>query len=238
MTSQQAASICIEGSILEWIEAFLTNHHQQVPHDGIKSQRTSGTSTSGVPQGTVLGPLLFLLYVNDMTSVPGTMMQLFADDVLGYRVTRNIQKQQYNEENLGHPQKWTSTWGMVFKASKCYMMHINPKKDTQTHIYTISVGLPFLVSLARNTWDFTYGRTSSGAFALTRWHPRLPKSLSSYSKICGVHQGTARGWRICTYGGAGLLHHGVHVSDMEPVHIIANSDRILYNTMPSIEILY
>lgn len=134
MTSQQAASICIEGSILEWIEAFLTNHHQQVPRDGIKSQRTS--VTSGVPQGTVLGPLLFLLYVNDMTSVPGTMMQLFADDVLGYRVTRNIQKQQYNEENLGHPQKWTSTWGMVFKASKCYiLMNINPPQDMQTNLY-------------------------------------------------------------------------------------------------------
>ena len=62
-------------------------------------------------------------------------MRLFADDALIYRVIRNIQDQQLLQEDLGHLQNWASTWGMVFNASKCYMMHINPKKDTQMHLY-------------------------------------------------------------------------------------------------------
>ena len=53
-----------EGSILQWIEAFLTNHQQQVLCDGGKSQCTS--VTFGVPQGTMLGPLLFPLHVYDI----------------------------------------------------------------------------------------------------------------------------------------------------------------------------
>ncbi len=60
-------------------------------YNGIKSQRTS--VTSGVPQGTVLGPLLFLLHADDMPFVidTGTTMCIFADDAVIYRVIRTIQ---------------------------------------------------------------------------------------------------------------------------------------------------
>ena len=77
-------------------------------------------------QGTVLGPLLFLLHANDMLSVVdlGTMVCLLADDALIYRIIRNIQDQQLLQEDL---QEWVTTWGMVFNASKCYMMYISPK---------------------------------------------------------------------------------------------------------------
>ena len=75
----------IHGPICNWIEAFLSNRTQRVQVEGQYS-RDAGV-TSGVPQGTVMGPLLFLLFINDLPSVldPATSCRLFADDCLIYR---------------------------------------------------------------------------------------------------------------------------------------------------------
>ena len=99
----------VEGEVLQWIAAFLNNRQQQVLCDGVKSRRTE--VTSGVPQGTVLGPLLFLLHVNDMPSVidPGTTMRLFADDALIYRVITTIQDQVTLQQDLDRLQRWAHT---------------------------------------------------------------------------------------------------------------------------------
>ena len=68
-----------------WIKNFLTNRTQEVLVEGCKSSQVH--VSSGVPQGTVLGPLLFLLYRNDMPSCisPDTSLKLFADDAMLYR---------------------------------------------------------------------------------------------------------------------------------------------------------
>ena len=79
----------VQGPINKWIESFLTGRSMQVVVDGESSK--PATVTSGVPQGTVLGPLLFLLYINDMPDVltEGTSVRLFADDSLIYREIKN-----------------------------------------------------------------------------------------------------------------------------------------------------
>ena len=87
----------------------------------------------------MLGPLLFLLHVNDMPSVidTKTTLRLFADDALIYRVIESIQDQEMFQKDLDRLQKWAETWGMVFNASKCYMMHIRPDQETQTRFYQL-----------------------------------------------------------------------------------------------------
>ena len=73
----------IQGPTLSWIQDFLTNRTQQVILDGCSND--SQAVTSGVPQGTVLGPLLFLCFVNDIPGTVSSTVRLYADDVLLYR---------------------------------------------------------------------------------------------------------------------------------------------------------
>ena len=72
----------IRGTTLNWIQNFLTNRTQKVVVDGSSSE--SAHVKSGVPQGTVLGPLLFLTHNNDLPSTVSSQVRLFADDCLLY----------------------------------------------------------------------------------------------------------------------------------------------------------
>ena len=96
----------------------------QVVVDGEMSE--TAPVTSGVPQGTVLGPLLFLLYINDMPDVlsEGTKLRLFADDSLIYREIHCPTDQSILQHDLTSLEQWAVKWGMKFNASKCNIMHI------------------------------------------------------------------------------------------------------------------
>jgi len=70
-------SYSIEGNLLKWIQDFLTNRKQQVNIKGSYSNWTN--TTSSVPQGSVLKPILFLIFVNDLPVVSSSMLYMFAD---------------------------------------------------------------------------------------------------------------------------------------------------------------
>ena len=77
----------VRGNTLSWIKAFLTGRSQTVVLEGESSSEI--LVNSGVPQGSVLGPLLFLLYINDLSENIHSKVRLFADDTAIYITINN-----------------------------------------------------------------------------------------------------------------------------------------------------
>ena len=115
----------IDGNILKWIETFLTTRHQRVLLEGEMSADLS--VTSGVPQGTVMGPLLFLLYINDMPNVVRSNVRLFADDAIIYREISNQDDSLSLQKDLDALCEWSKAWQMSFNTTKCHAMHVTHK---------------------------------------------------------------------------------------------------------------
>ena len=124
---------CNRGRLSSWIESFLTNRSQSVVCEGKRSNPAQ--VTSGVPQGTVLGPLLFLLYVNDLPNSLKSSIRLFADDALLYGiVSSNVDGDQL-QEDLTKLEVWQNKWQMSFNPAKCKTICLSTKKVSPQRKY-------------------------------------------------------------------------------------------------------
>ena len=107
----------INGSILNWIGMFLTQRTQKVALEENASNQCD--VISGVPQGTtVLAPLLFLLYINDLPLSISSTTRLFADDCLLYRAIASPMDGQILQDDLNALSKWEKDWQMSFILEK------------------------------------------------------------------------------------------------------------------------
>ena len=110
----------IGGKILGWIRGWLSNRQQRVQINGRKSDW--GRVTSGVPQGSVLGPLLFIIYINDLETGISSDISKFADDTKIGRQVRNIHDVRLLQEDLDRLHDWSEKWDMQFNVNKCSIM--------------------------------------------------------------------------------------------------------------------
>ena len=112
----------IDSSTHHWIQTWMimTQRSQQVLLDGECSLPAS--VLSGVPQGTVLGPLMFLIYINDISEQVSSPLHLFTDDCLLYRVIHNKADAQRLQLDLDCLTQWSEIWQMSFNVSKCVVM--------------------------------------------------------------------------------------------------------------------
>ena len=89
---------------------------------------------SGVPQGTILSPLLFLCHINDLPDSVKSNVRLFVDDCLLYRTIKTQEDHYKLQYDLSALEKWASNWGMRFSAKKCYILSIN---NRSSHFYSL-----------------------------------------------------------------------------------------------------
>ena len=119
----------------DWIQAFLANRTQQVIVRGKYSDIAQ--VQSGVPQGSVLGPCLFLFYINDLPQNLSSPVRLFADDTLLYLAVEAIGDAISLQNDLRELENWESRWLMEFNADKCQVLRVSRKRDPLIHEYIL-----------------------------------------------------------------------------------------------------
>ena len=138
----------IQGNTLQWIKYFLSKRSQQVVQEGTSS--ASAPVTSGVPQCSVLGPLLFLCYINYLPSCVSSTPRLFAGDSLLYRRINSPADVVILLQDLDRLQKWEAGWLMQFNPDKCEVIRITNKSGRRIDSdYTIHATVPREVSSAK-----------------------------------------------------------------------------------------
>ena len=119
-------AIGIRGSLLEWFTSYLSDRRQCVVIKGKKSDIKP--VTAGVPQGSVLGPLLFLIYINDITHNITSTIKLFADDTsMSLAINNPDTRSHILNTDLQKIEQWAKTWKVTFNAEKTELLTI--KRD-------------------------------------------------------------------------------------------------------------
>lgn len=133
---QKLRTYGVTGRLHAWVEQFLSN----------RKQRTKvGTDfspwypvTSGIPQGSVLGPFLFVVFINDLPDViENSEIYLFADDVKLFRVTTRKEECALLQEDVDRVAQWSSTSKLKIHPDKCKHMHISSRSHTPLSRYTV-----------------------------------------------------------------------------------------------------
>jgi len=131
----------ISGRLLGWLSAFLSDRVQAVKVNNKVSDYVS--VKSGVPQGSILGPVLFLLYVNDLVDLfgPGLKAKLFADDVKIYAVINDVNDTIAFQTGLDALNAWSIAWQLPISLNKCSVLHLG--RNNIGHSYQLNcVQLP------------------------------------------------------------------------------------------------
>ena len=125
-------NIGIQGDVLLWFKSYLQNRQQRVVINNLQSEWAN--IKAGVPQGSILGPLLFLIYINDIVLNIDINIKLFADDTTLYVTVENKRDQAEDlNRNLRYINTWAQTWLVDFNPSKTVQMIITKKANQNDH---------------------------------------------------------------------------------------------------------
>ena len=180
----------IRGKAHSWVKNYLANRTQTVVINGENSE--SAPVVSGVPQGTVLGPLLFLVYINDLPDLVNCKIRLFADDALIYRTIDSIQDALLLQNDLAKLITWESNWSMEFNPDKCKVLRITNKRKTINQSYIMHNQILEVVDSAKYlgvhihkklSWNVHVNHTIKKANKTRCFLQRNLKSCSSEVKL-------------------------------------------------------
>ena len=140
----------IRGNVLGWVLAFLGHRSQRMVIEGEESG--SVPVTTGVPQGSVLGPILFLIYINDLPEEISSQVRLFADDTALYLTTEGADNGLALQRDLDRLAVWETRWDMEFNPSKCQVVQVTVSRKPINCTYR----------LHGHTWGLTFQAVSLG----------------------------------------------------------------------------
>ena len=122
-------SFCITGCLLSWVLNYLYDHKQRVCVCGSYSSWSS--VTSGVPQGSVLGPILIIIYINDLPDVVLSLLWIFADDTKVFRSISSGLDSEILQDDIDRLVEWSETWQAFFNITKCKVMTIGNASEVR-----------------------------------------------------------------------------------------------------------
>ena len=125
----------ITGPLNKWIESFLFDRTQRVVCGGEYSEWAP--VQSGVPQGSVIGPILFLMYINDLPEEIGATVRLFADDTIMYLTMTKEDDATALQQDLDKLAAWEEKWKMEFHPDKCSILRITRSKTPKIFDYKL-----------------------------------------------------------------------------------------------------
>ena len=127
----------VKGQLLAWFRSYLTNRRHRTVIEGYASDWRY--VPSGVPQGSIIGPLLFLIFINDITVNidADTNMPLYADDAKCFRELLSLDDHDALQKDLYSIEDWNDLWGMSFNGSKCKHLSISKKKKPTNSSYEL-----------------------------------------------------------------------------------------------------
>jgi len=131
----------VSGKVLNWLTDFLFNRIQAVRINNKTSEYIP--VKSGVPQGSVLGPVLFLIFINDIVGIFGSRLtvKLFADDVQIYANINDVNDSVLLQEGLDALYTWSDLWQLPLSIQKCIILHLG--RNNIHHNYSVNnVSLP------------------------------------------------------------------------------------------------
>ena len=119
---KKCKALGIDGQVLSWIKAFLRDRKQRVLVNSYPSVWSD--VSSGVPQGSVIGPVLFVIFINDMPAKVKNYISLFADDAKLYGKSTEPEDHSSIQHDLAHLQEWSDVWQLKFNETKCKVLHL------------------------------------------------------------------------------------------------------------------
>ena len=127
----------IRGQVLSWIRDYLHNRQQKVRVNGVMS--ASSPVLSGVPQGSVLGPALFLIFVADVKPLIQNFLSLYADDSKLFTYMQDSEEHQHSiasiQQDINILSSWSEKMQMSYNEDKCHTLHMGA--NNEQHTYTL-----------------------------------------------------------------------------------------------------
>ncbi|CAB4028943.1 Hypothetical predicted protein [Paramuricea clavata] len=168
----------VAGRLLDWFTDYLNGRTQRVVIDGAVSQWVP--VTSGVPQGSILGPLLFVIFINDLPEIipNGTNTALFADDTKLHRNISSLTDCEGLQQALSNINIWSQQSNMKFNSTKCKVLTITRKQNPVVYDYQLGSAI-----LTRVQQEKDLGVTISSKLT---WHHHISVIVAKANKLLGL----------------------------------------------------